>query len=158
MRKLLSLVLSGIIFLFGCETNQDDSITLRLNMPKGYSVKVRTIAEGQSSSFKKEDKTSAMRHFIENEYLLECIADDEEGLMTIQSGQKMILAQADMDIGLPESEEPAEAETSEEKPGISTGRMIAYGALGVVAIVGILSGLSGGGGGGGNGAVSPSTP
>jgi len=82
----------------------------------------------------------------------------EDGLMTIQPGKKIILAQAHMDIGLPESEEPAAAKPSETKPGISTGAKIAYGALGVVAIAGVVLGLGGGGDGDGNGEVSPSTP
>jgi hypothetical protein len=88
----------------------------------------------------------------------------EDGLMTIQSGKKIILSQADMDIGLPENEEPAAvAASSEAKPGISTTEKIVYGSLGVVAVAGIVLGLSGGGGGGGGGGgddgeVSPSTP
>jgi len=90
----------------------------------------------------------------------------EEGLVTIQSGKKIILSQADMDIGLPESEEPpAAAASSEPKPVISTTEKIVYGSLGVAAAAGIVLFLSDGGGGGGggggdddNGDVSPSAP
>ena len=87
----------------------------------------------------------------------------DQGPMTIQSGKKIILAQADMDIGLPEEEEPAaqqppEAEEEPKPAGMPTGRKIAYGALGVAAVAGIALGLGGGGGGGGGGSVSPSTP
>jgi hypothetical protein len=83
----------------------------------------------------------------------------DKGLMTIQSGQKMILSQADMDIGLPEDEEPAAQQPPEpeKKGGMSTGKKITYGALAVVAIA-ALAGAAGGGGGGGGGSVSPSTP
>jgi hypothetical protein len=81
----------------------------------------------------------------------------DDGLMTIQSGKKIILSQADMDIGLPESSEPAAKQPPKPEPGMSSGRKIGYGALGVGAIAGIAMGL-GGGGGGGDSAVSPSTP
>jgi hypothetical protein len=88
----------------------------------------------------------------------------EEGRMTIQPGKKIILSQADMDIGLPESEEPAAA-SSKAEPGISTTEKIVYGSLGVAATAGIVIGLSSGGGGGGGGGgddddgdVSPSAP
>jgi ferric-dicitrate binding protein FerR (iron transport regulator) len=84
----------------------------------------------------------------------------ERGPMTIQSGKKIILSQADMDIGLPEDEAPAAQQIPETKPPTSTGRKIVYGALGVAAVAGIALGLSGGGGGGdnGGGSVSPSSP
>ena len=88
----------------------------------------------------------------------------DNGLMTIQSGKKIILSQADMGIGLPEEEKPAAKQTpaakqpAESKPGLSKNKKIAYGALGVVAIAGVAIGLGGGGGGGGGGSVSPSTP
>ena len=82
----------------------------------------------------------------------------DNGPMTIQSGKKIILAQADMDIGLPESEEPAAARPPETKPVISTTKMIGYGAVGVVTISLIILGLSGDDGGNGDDTVSPSTP
>lgn len=93
-----------------------------------------------------------------------------DGLMTIQSGKKIILSQADMDIGLPEGDEPVEKKPAETEPpketrapetepglDLSTSTKITFGAVGVVAIAGVASGLGGGGGGGG-GAVSPSAP
>ena len=84
----------------------------------------------------------------------------DNGLMTIESGKKIILSQADMDIGLPEDEKPAAQQPPEPKPGMSTGKKVAFGAIGVAAIAGIALGLGGGGGGGsdGGGSVSPSTP
>ena len=88
----------------------------------------------------------------------------DNGLMTIQSGKKIILSQADMGIGLPEEEKPAAQkppaaeQLPESEPGMSRNKKIAYGALGAVAIAGIALGLGGGGGGGGGGDVSPSTP
>jgi len=88
----------------------------------------------------------------------------DQGLMTIQSGKKIILAQADMDIGIPEDAAPApDAQQAPEpaKRGWSTTtRNVAYGALGVAAVAGIALGLSGGGGGGDDngGSVSPSSP
>jgi hypothetical protein len=94
----------------------------------------------------------------------------DKGPTTIESGKKIILSQADMDIGLPDGEEPAAQELPETKPEstaaqeppetkpkTTTGKKIAYGALGVAAIV-ALAGAGGGGGGGGGGSVSPSTP
>jgi hypothetical protein len=82
----------------------------------------------------------------------------DDGLMTIQTGKKIILSQADMDIGLPDEEEPTAQQPPEPKSGTSTSRKIVYGALGVAAIAGIALGLGGGGGGGGGGSVSPSSP
>jgi len=89
----------------------------------------------------------------------------DDGLMTIEPGKKIILSQADMDIGLPESEEPAAASSEPESSGISTPQKIAYGALGGGVIAGVVFGLSSGGGGGGGGGgddddgdVSPSAP
>jgi ferric-dicitrate binding protein FerR (iron transport regulator) len=86
----------------------------------------------------------------------------DEGPMTIQAGKKLILAQADMDIGLPEDEEPSAQEpppAPESKPAKSDRKKVVYGALGVGAIAVIALGLGGGGGGGGGGpVVSPSSP
>ncbi|BBO75664.1 hypothetical protein DSCW_30810 [Desulfosarcina widdelii] len=86
----------------------------------------------------------------------------DDGLMTIPAGKKIILAQADMDIGLPEEEPPAAREPPETEKGWSTGTKVAVGTLGVGAVAGILMGLGGGGGGGdgggGGGSVSPSAP
>jgi len=83
----------------------------------------------------------------------------DNGLMTIQSGKKIILSQADMDIGLPEDEKPAAKQPPEpeKKGGMSRTTKIALGALGVVGIA-ALAGGGGGGGGGGDAVVSPSTP
>jgi ferric-dicitrate binding protein FerR (iron transport regulator) len=89
----------------------------------------------------------------------------DNGLMTIESGKKIILSQADMDIGLPEDEKPAAEQTPaakqppESKPRMSTGKKVAFGAIGVAAIAGIAIGLGGGSSGSdGGGSVSPSTP
>jgi hypothetical protein len=84
----------------------------------------------------------------------------DEGLTTIQSGNKIILAQADMDIGIPEAEEPASQEVPEveEKKGWSKkATYITLGALGVAAAAGLAIGLSGGSSDDG-GDVSPSRP
>ena len=42
----------------------------------------------------------------------------EQGPMTIQSGKRIILSQADMDIGLPEDEEPAAQQPPETDPSM----------------------------------------
>ena len=92
------------------------------------------------------------------------IVSTDKGLMTIQSGKKIILSQADMDIGLPEVEEPAaeqppaDKQPQESKPRMSRNKKIVYGTLGAVAVVGIALGLGGSSGGDGGGSVSPSTP
>lgn len=87
----------------------------------------------------------------------------DDGLMTIDAGKKIILAQADMDIGLPEADQPSPDQPSAEQPpekkkGWSTRKKIAIGAVGALAVAGIALGLGGGGGGGGDGDVSPSSP
>jgi hypothetical protein len=92
----------------------------------------------------------------------------DQGLMSISSGSRIILAQADMDIGLPEEQPQAEADPPPEPQGWSQRQKIAAGAIGAGAVAGILLGLSGGGGGGGDdggggggdngGSISPSSP
>ena len=85
----------------------------------------------------------------------------DDGLVTVQSGQRIILAQAIMDIGPAESEPTAAQPPAPAEPdrGLSSGQKIAVGALGVGAVAGVLIGLGGGGGGGGGGGVvSPSSP
>ncbi len=79
----------------------------------------------------------------------------DEGLKTIEAGKKIILAQADMDIGLPEEEQPPVEKPVEQKKPYWTTKKIAIGALGAAAIIGIAVGL---GGGGGDDDVSPSSP
>jgi hypothetical protein len=89
----------------------------------------------------------------------------DKGLMTVPPGNKIILAQADMDIGLPEPEAPGDqagAETETGAPsttaatGMATSTKVILGVVGAAAIAGIAIGL--GGGGGGDGDVSPSSP
>lgn len=83
----------------------------------------------------------------------------DDGLTTIEAGKKIILAQADMDIGLPEDQKPSAEQPPEQKKGWSTGKKVAIGAVSIGALAGILIGLGGGGGGGGGGGdVSPSAP
>ena len=82
----------------------------------------------------------------------------DQGPMTIDAGKKIILSQADMDIGLPAEEEPAAQQPPEPEPAKSNKNKIIYGTLGVAAIAGLALGLGGGGGGGGGGEVSPSSP
>jgi len=91
----------------------------------------------------------------------------DKGPMTVPPGNKIILAQADMDIGLPEPEVPedqAAAETETGAPsttaatGMATSTKVILGVVGTAAIAGIAIGLGGGGGGGGHGDVSPSSP
>jgi len=85
----------------------------------------------------------------------------DDGLTTIHAGNKIILAQADMDIGLPEDQEPPAKQPEEPKKGWSTRKKIIVGAVGVGALAGLLIAVGGGGGGGGGdngGDVSPSSP
>jgi hypothetical protein len=102
------------------------------------------------------------------------IVSTHQGEMMIESGKKLTLAQADMDVGAPEEtgapdekegqEEKEEKTGKEEKAGMSKNRKIILGAIGVAAVavgVGALAGGGGGGGGGGGddgGSISPSSP
>jgi hypothetical protein len=84
----------------------------------------------------------------------------DQGFMTISAGTRIILAQADMDIGLPEERPQAEPEPPPSE-GWSQQQKIAAGAIGAGVVAGILLGLSGGGGGGAGadgGSVSPASP
>lgn len=103
------------------------------------------------------------------------VISTQQGEMMIKSGQRIILAQVDMDVGPPveeqkvdekegqESQEDQEVQEGQEvKPGMSGTTKIIVGAVAVGAVaagVGALAGGGGGGGGGdGGGPISPSSP
>lgn len=108
------------------------------------------------------------------------IVSTQRDEMMIESGQRIILAQADMDVGAPEElessdEEEGKAEEAtegqragmEKKTGMSKNTKIVLGAVGAAVVIGGLGALAaGGGGGGGSGgsggdggdSVSPSSP
>jgi hypothetical protein len=97
------------------------------------------------------------------------IVSTQQGEMMIEAGQKITLAQADMDVGAPQEIETIdEKEGKEETAGMSKNQNIILGAIGGAAVVvgGALlfgggGGGSSGGGGGDNdngGSVSPSSP
>jgi hypothetical protein len=94
------------------------------------------------------------------------IVSTQQGEMMIESGQRLILTQADMDVGAPEEKETIdEKEGKEEKAGISKKTKIILGAIGGAVVLGGVAALAaGGGGGGGSGGsdggdkVSPSSP
>jgi hypothetical protein len=80
------------------------------------------------------------------------------GLTTVSTGKKIMLAQADMDVGPPEGGESGDelTETSsteegeQDEPGMSTERKVAIGAVGAGAVAGGLLLLTGSGGSGSN--------
>jgi len=87
-----------------------------------------------------------------------------DGQMTVSPGSKIMLSQADMDIGAPEGGEPAGEETEKptaaqnepqeptiEKPAMTKGTKIAMGAIGAGAVAGALFFMGGSGGGGSSG-------
>ena len=101
------------------------------------------------------------------------IVSTQKGETLLKSGQRLILAQADMDVGAPEEieaadekevkEEPESKVEKKEKTGMSKNTKIIVGVVGAAAVAGGLGALAGGGGGGGGGSdgggtVSPSSP
>ena len=83
------------------------------------------------------------------------IVSTQQGEMMIESGQRLILAQADLDVGAPEEIETSDEKEGqeektgkEEKPGMSKNQKIIVGAIGVVAVAVGIGALAGGGGGG----------
>jgi hypothetical protein len=88
----------------------------------------------------------------------------EDGQQTVKSGEKIILSQADMDIGAPEpqpseSEAPSDEQPPEQKKGMSkTMQATIVGGVAVLALGALAAAGGGGGGGGGGSDVSPSTP
>jgi hypothetical protein len=87
------------------------------------------------------------------------VVSTDQGVMTVSTGSRIILAQAHMDLGLSEEDEPEAEPTPPPPAGWTQGQKIAAGAIGAGAVAGILLGLGGGGGGGGGGgSLSPSTP
>jgi hypothetical protein len=98
------------------------------------------------------------------------IVSTPKGETMLKSGQRLLLAQADLDVGAPEEieadeEKGGEEETEgkvekEEKAGMSKTTKIIVGVVAAAAVVGGIGALAGGGGGGGGGggSVSPSSP
>jgi hypothetical protein len=106
------------------------------------------------------------------------IVSTQQGEMMIGSGQRIILAQADLDVGAPEELEPSDEEEDRaeeavkdeetamgKKAGMSKNTKIILGAVGGAVVIGgigaLAAGGGGGGGSGGNGgddSVSPSSP
>ena len=99
------------------------------------------------------------------------IVSTEKGETMLKSGQRLLLAQADLDVGAPEEIEAGEDKSGEEetegkvekeeKAGMSQSTKIIVGVVAAAAVVGGLGALAGGGGGGGGsdgGSVSPSSP
>jgi hypothetical protein len=106
------------------------------------------------------------------------IVSTQQGEMMIESGKKLTLAQADMDVGAPEGMDPGapeetestdekedqgEKEGKESKAGMTERTKIILGAIGVAAVAVGVAALAGGGGGGGGGgddggSISPSSP
>jgi len=92
------------------------------------------------------------------------IVSTQKGEMMIESGQRIILAQADMDVGAPEEAVKDEEAGREKKAGMSKNTKIILGAVGGAVVIGgigaLAAGGGGGGGSGGNGgdSVSRSSP
>ena len=99
------------------------------------------------------------------------VVSTQQGEMMIESGQRLILAQADLDVGAPEEIETSDEKKGqeekagqEEKPGMSRNTKIIVGVIAAAAIAGGVGALAGGGGGGGGGgsegggSISPSSP
>ena len=95
------------------------------------------------------------------------IVSTQQGEMMIESGQRLILAQADLDVGAPEETEASDEKKGqeekagqEEKPEMSKNTKIIVGVIAAAAVAGGIGALAGGGGGGGGGggSVSPSSP
>ena len=100
------------------------------------------------------------------------IVSTHKGETMLKSGQRLILAQADLDVGAPEETEASEEKEVEEQPeskvekeekgGMSKNTKIIVGVVAAAAVAGGLGALAGGGGGGGGsgdgGTVSPSSP
>jgi hypothetical protein len=85
------------------------------------------------------------------------LVSTRQGEKLIKSGQKLILAQVEMDIGPKEEKEVIEEKEEEEKkPGMSKNQKIGLVAIGSFAAAAVIAGLASGDGGGGNGGVSPS--
>jgi len=91
------------------------------------------------------------------------IVSTQKGEMMIESGQRIILAQADMDVGAPEELEKSDEEegkaqeategekaAKEKKAGMSKNTKIILGAVGGAVVIGGIGALAAGGGGGGS--------
>ena len=91
------------------------------------------------------------------------IVSTQQGEMMIESGQRIILAQADMDVGAPEELEPSDEEEGkaeeavrdeeaamEKKTGMSNNTKIILGAVSGAVVIGGIAALAAGGGGGGD--------
>ena len=98
------------------------------------------------------------------------IVSTQQGEMMIESGQRLILSQADLDVGAPAETEASDEKKGQEekagqkeKPEMSKNQKIIVGVIAAAAVAGGIGALAGGGGGGGGGgdgggSVSPSSP
>ena len=107
------------------------------------------------------------------------IVSTQQVEMMIESGQRIILAQADMDVGAPAELEPSDEEEGKaeeavkeeeaaigKKAGMSKNTKIVLGAVGGAVVIGGIGALAAGGGGGSGGSggdggddsASPSSP
>ena len=76
-----SLLVASVVFLPSC--GEKEKVKLRLNLPKGYSVKVRVIIEGKNTN-EQESRNITTKNSEEKEYLLECVEVDANDVMIIK--------------------------------------------------------------------------
>jgi len=78
---LLTAVIMVFAFIPSCE--KKDGVEIRVNLPKGFSAVVRNTTEDEVSLIVWGVKHTKSRKIID-EYLLECLEVDDDGIMTIK--------------------------------------------------------------------------
>ena len=82
------------LFSTSCEREGDvdsaEAITLRLNLPKGYSAVVRTTSDGDYTHSMGQNNYQSKTHFIISKYFIECVDVDPSGIMTIKQTHKTV--------------------------------------------------------------------
>lgn len=78
---LLTAVIMVFAFIPSCE--KKDGVEIRVNLPKGFSAVVRNTTEDEVSLIVLGMKHTKSRKIID-EYLLECLEVDDDGIMTIK--------------------------------------------------------------------------
>lgn len=95
MKFKLTLLFVGCLMLTSCREKK--TVKLRLNLPKGYSVKVTEITDGQTRTIRDEGEIAGSNTINHTEYQLECLAVEPNGVMTIR--KTWLSAKAKMEHG-----------------------------------------------------------
>ncbi len=95
---LLFIFFVSCLMLTSCR--RKETVLLKLSLPKGYTVKVTETTSGEQKSSKDDGTIFSSKTIIHNEYKLECLAVEPNGIMTIR--KTWLATMSKMDQGMNE--------------------------------------------------------